>query len=317
MTERFDWIDYLKTIGILAVILGHTASPLGDFIYSWHMPLFFMLAGFFIKTDIPMRSFIEKDAKRLLIPYFIFAIFGVLIEAIKRVALNREGLDYLNEAFGVFLWMDMGSLSNTYALVLWFLPVLFFARLIVYLVHEQIHKGLRPFIMLTMFYASFLVDLPFGVDNALNSVLFVYIGFLYYKNYKKARNWFILLSIVVGGYCLFFQSLPSLDLATKTYGLVYMNVLWACSFFVLLAFIFQVIKLPMALIKLNRFWAQNTMIIFIIHPYTNNFAYIFNEKLLGASGGWQYIFSISVSCLVSFVSIKVFLERKKVIKVYV
>lgn len=73
----------------------------------------------------------------------------------------------------------------------------------------------------------------------------------------------------------------------------------------------------MALIKLNRFWAQNTMIIFIIHPYTNNFAYIFNEKFLGASGGWQYIFLISIFCLVSLVGIKVFLERKKVIKVYV
>ena len=38
--EKIIWVDFLKMIGILAVILGHIANPFGKFIYSWHMPLF-------------------------------------------------------------------------------------------------------------------------------------------------------------------------------------------------------------------------------------------------------------------------------------
>ena len=126
--EKLIWIDNLKAIGIFAVILGHIASPFGTFIYSWHMPLFFMIAGFFIKFDLSLKEFIIKDFKRLMIPYFLFAIVGLLLETIKRIALHRESLDYIHEIKAVFIWMDMSSLINTYAFVLWFLPTLFFSR---------------------------------------------------------------------------------------------------------------------------------------------------------------------------------------------
>ncbi len=311
LAERLDWIDYLKTIGILAVILGHTTSPLGGFIYSWHMPLFFMLAGFFIKTDISLRSFVTKDFKRLLIPYFIFAIFGVIAESVKRLALNRDGLDYLHEILGIFLWMDMESLSHTYAFVLWFLPVLFLSRLIVYFVQKIQGQLLQFFIILTMFYISFLVELPFGLDNAFNSVLFVYLGFLYFKSYKHISIWLISLCLLELCFFLFFHAFPRLDLASKAYDFVLLNVLWSISFFVLMAYFFQKLKLPESINKLNRNWAKNTMIVFIIHPYTNNFAYIFNEKVLGTAGSWQLIFLISVFCLIFLVVIKVFLNRKR------
>jgi fucose 4-O-acetylase-like acetyltransferase len=317
LIERLDWVDYLKTVGILAVILGHIASPFGKFIYSWHMPLFFMVAGFFIKINDPFIYFVKKDFKRLIIPYFIFSIVGLIAEAIKRWILNRDGLDFIYEIFGLFLWMDMESLSNTYAFVLWFLPVLFFSRLIVYFVQKIKTKYFSVFIILAFFCISFLVDLPFGLDNALNSALFVYVGFLYFKIYKYAQVWLIVLSLVWLFYFLFFHSYPYLDLATKEYESLFINVLWAVSFFVFLTLILQMIKLPDAFNKLNRFWAQNTMIVFIIHPYTNNFAYIFNKKILCDMGAWQYTFLISVFCLIFLVVIKVFLEQKNIIKIYV
>ena len=130
MQERIIWIDNLRVIGILAVILGHISSPLGNFIYSWHMPLFFLLAGFFLKHELSTKEFIVKDFTRLIIPYFIFAVLALIIETIKRAALNREGLDYLYELQGIFIWMDHPTLMNTYGFVLWFLPSLFFSRLI-------------------------------------------------------------------------------------------------------------------------------------------------------------------------------------------
>lgn len=42
--QRIDWIDFAKGITILLVIIGHNVSgPLRGAIFSFHMPLFFIL----------------------------------------------------------------------------------------------------------------------------------------------------------------------------------------------------------------------------------------------------------------------------------
>lgn len=54
--NRDNTIDITKGIGILLVIVGHTGGLPADtyihhFIYSFHMPLFFILGGFLFKPS--------------------------------------------------------------------------------------------------------------------------------------------------------------------------------------------------------------------------------------------------------------------------
>ena len=42
-SKRKPDIDVLKGIGIVLVMLGHQNLPIGHFIYSFHMPLFFLI----------------------------------------------------------------------------------------------------------------------------------------------------------------------------------------------------------------------------------------------------------------------------------
>ncbi len=103
MENKLLWVDNFKNLGILAVILGHIASPLGGFIFSFHMPLFFIVAGFFIKFDLTFKEFVSKDFKRLVIPYFIFSVVGLGLEILKRYALHRNTVNLLDELQGVFI----------------------------------------------------------------------------------------------------------------------------------------------------------------------------------------------------------------------
>jgi len=55
--RRFNWIDWAKTFGIYLVVLGHAFAPkegialeARNFIYTFHMPLFFFLSGFLFKV---------------------------------------------------------------------------------------------------------------------------------------------------------------------------------------------------------------------------------------------------------------------------
>lgn len=60
--ERLSWLDVLKGIGIILVVIGHVYSnrTVFNWLYSFHMPLFFLAAGWGYKeksvlTDIKRR----------------------------------------------------------------------------------------------------------------------------------------------------------------------------------------------------------------------------------------------------------------------
>lgn len=70
---RLPYIDHAKSIGILLMILGHiwTVDPaIRQFIYAFHMPLFFIIAGFLYK-HVSFRQRIAKDWRSLLLPYLL------------------------------------------------------------------------------------------------------------------------------------------------------------------------------------------------------------------------------------------------------
>ena len=291
LQQKINWVDNLKALGILAVILGHIASPYTKFIFSWHMPLFFIIAGFFIKFDLSFKAFVVKDFKRLMIPYYIFAIFGLIVEILKRYALHRDSLNIFDELQGIFIWMDMTSLIHTYAFVLWFLPALFFAKIIFYIVHKYIVNLFLQFIAISLLFTiSFMFNLPFGLDNAMNALLFIFIGDIFYKFYQDNKFLYILPFLLVVLYVFF--GIPVLDMATKNYSNVFINILFATSMVYTFIILLKKINIDN---KLLNIWGGNTMLLFIIHPYTNNIAHIMVGKL--HFGGWYLTFLISLLLL--------------------
>ena len=46
--QRQAWIDVLKGVGMILVVIGHTSEKnvLNDWVYTFHMPLFFALSGY-------------------------------------------------------------------------------------------------------------------------------------------------------------------------------------------------------------------------------------------------------------------------------
>lgn len=82
MSKRYDWIDALKGFGAILVILGHLnpAMPIEQYIYSFHMPLFFFISGMLKKKqEQPLLSFIKKKAKSLLIPLIMWNTASTII----------------------------------------------------------------------------------------------------------------------------------------------------------------------------------------------------------------------------------------------
>lgn len=102
MTERQTFFDVLKGIGIVYVFLGHELyrGSLGfATIFMFHMPLFFLVSGYFFDADSigSARALFRRFLRNLLAPSLVFlaiaavnaAIWGDLVSADHAVNIDR------------------------------------------------------------------------------------------------------------------------------------------------------------------------------------------------------------------------------------
>jgi fucose 4-O-acetylase-like acetyltransferase len=106
-TPRLDWVDYAKGIGIFFVVLGHSLKGLSKsyilpetswslglehWIYSFHMPLFFILAGLFVERSLrkPLKQLLLDKFLVLGYPYFLWSIVQGLLQVATSGQTNTE-----------------------------------------------------------------------------------------------------------------------------------------------------------------------------------------------------------------------------------
>ena len=91
MEERIEWVSYVKGFGIILVVYGHLLSSAyhahldisenffvlcDSIVYSFHMPLFFFLAGIFVEQSFERRgrkAFLLSKARRIAYPYLVWS----------------------------------------------------------------------------------------------------------------------------------------------------------------------------------------------------------------------------------------------------
>lgn len=133
-------INILYSIGAILAVLGHSHPNAGAgyegsifnqiliFIYTFHMPLFFVIAGILLFNSKSLENksfglFIKEKALKLLTPYFVLtAIF-----LIPKGYIEFGNFGFLN--FEFLLKVFLSPRNNTWG-HFWFLPVLFFCYLI-------------------------------------------------------------------------------------------------------------------------------------------------------------------------------------------
>ena len=99
--KRLDYLDLAKGIGILIVMLGHfpvdgephISRQLYDFIFSFHMPLFFIITGiiFGYNRKWEKQTFKElfiKKLKTIIYPYFTLSAVALILQTLEMVFLH-------------------------------------------------------------------------------------------------------------------------------------------------------------------------------------------------------------------------------------
>ena len=233
--RRIEWIDIAKGIAILAMVAGHVSllpwEPVRKLIFSFHMPLFFILSGYTTKQaiDNPFTN-IKKYAKQLLLPYLYIAVVSSL------VYLSRNGFtaeyifnEFLRIALGSGVPADYGPgrpiflKSIPVAGAIWFLPAMFWCKVIfacILKITQKHSEWIRAVICMIVSTAGYIVGqhykLPLGFDIGVFTIGFLYVGFLI-KKYKIMQK--INASWALIGVALWYLSMKAnaIELSARAY----------------------------------------------------------------------------------------------------
>ncbi len=214
--HRNHIIDRLKGLGIAMVVLGHViqmqANPSGfdqdvffKIIYSFHMALFFVLAGMVFKLR-PVKDEVILSFKRLLIPFVTFFFI---------VSCNFDIEVFFSRITSYFINPQLGF---------WFFFVLAFIRIFSSFIFTQ--KGLRNKLLassLILLLGLFLIKY-FAMHLVFFYFPFFFIGYFFIKTsffekpcfnlfQKKQNQYFLLvflLALYLGAFPYFHRNVDNL-----------------------------------------------------------------------------------------------------------
>ena len=166
---------------MIAVILGHCIIPdlLTRIIFSWHMPLFFVISGLFFR-DKTFKKLSVSKFKSCIKPYIITCVAMTLLGCIKAKY-------YHDSIFSAFIYWIKASLYGSggehlfnlpHIGALWFLLAMFWGILFFHFV-LKFHYPIIPILILSgIGYYTRKFWLPLSIQAGLVSVLYIYFGYI-------------------------------------------------------------------------------------------------------------------------------------------
>lgn len=215
--KRLNYIALLQVIGPILVIIGHMTnglpmselqSTIKNFIYVFHMPLFFFISGYLFSYKKGVNkgeylNFIKKKFWRLMFPYIILNLLFFIPKVILSSYLVDEVEFSLTYLLNIMLTPKLNVWGHT-----WFL----FALFIIYLlspVWTFIVKRDNKWIWISsVIIGIILYNLPvktvfLTLNDLCRNMLFFLIGMLIYKvpkEYLKSKInniWYIIFVVCI------------------------------------------------------------------------------------------------------------------------
>jgi len=217
--SRIDFLDFVKGIAIICIIIGHCGADKSLHalvVFSFHIPIFFIVAGFLaaqrITTSAGLGETLKKNFIRLMIPYFftgllIFVLsmsieFSLVVREYLRaghgfiLSLN-ESVDFagaailkigkqsfINFIYGTSSKITLSDYTIESVGYLWFLPASFIANLIFYFIPEIFRTysaAIQITVVMLLTIAGYMIGryyfLPWGIQISFVAQIFLYFGY--------------------------------------------------------------------------------------------------------------------------------------------
>ena len=328
---RVEWVDMAKGVCILLMLYAHMPidSDIRLIIFSFHMPAFMLLSGYFTKNR-PWKHFFKSTFKGLLIPYFGIELIvtfvrvwrhwlyiGIDFDAAMELIRMQVKTAVLGMSFSSTIFTDVTSVF-----VIWFVICLFFARMlfIAILKISREKEWLTAVLVAVVTIAGWYIGtqiayLPESFDVSMTSTVFIYAGYLLNKynvwDYLKKHP----LAILITGVIWLAQILcGGIELSVRSYPVFPLSIAGATAGTVILCLVCQVIsryEIPREVLK---FFGKNSFIVLGIHCVEVQFIY-WEGLLAGADVNMQFLVHMICICSTMIIWIVFKLWFKSLLKI--
>ena len=326
--NRISYIDNIKTLGIFFIILGHmplTNRFFHNWIFTFHVLLFFFISGFLCKYMSDNISFLKKNFYSLIlvtVPYFII---GYVFRSFQNYFFYPNSFDMENVLWKPLLYYLTGDSRMG---VMWFLLALFWMRIISNFVLHYL--SIRILLLFSFILAIVLYCIPFHFN-----IYQIYAALLAFPIYclgincrrnnwiEQYRNLSLYIRMIIS-FILFILTM----VCTLYCGTIDLNALkignnLICYYIAAIMGIFFIISLTCCL-KTNKkieIISQGTMVILGFHMFFIQVCKLGYKKLLGITIPPPYmdnlsgiILSLFILVICYFLIVKILNSKYKVIR---
>ncbi len=252
---RVQWLDIAKGIAIVLMVIGHAEGIPGTvrgIIFSFHMPLFFLVSGYLIK-DLDVKENLKRSCRSLLKPYVIVCLIEAVLSMYSAGNLEDAGKALFSGLDDMVLGLSgVSGMLNEHGSVwlVWFVICLFFARNLYILIRSLLRDRPQVFlylVILILFGAGYLIGtryafLPWSLDVALVSVIFIAVGeVLRTTEVIERKNPFVLTGALLI-WAAFLFTRTYIELATRRYPFVIGGVIEAIAGSIFILFLSKILE---------------------------------------------------------------------------
>ncbi len=198
--SRLEWVDYAKGIAIILVVYRHALYGIkfsgievkdwlmnaNEIVYSFRMPLFFILSGFFVAKSISKRNsfktFTKYKFSTILYPYFIWGIIQITIQIVLTNYTNssRTIHDFIS------LFLHPRAIDQ-----LWYLYALFNVSILFFIIYSilKLNNYWMILLSLILFGLSVFVTKYGLLHDSAYFLLFFVLGHLTQNLFTQEKNY--------------------------------------------------------------------------------------------------------------------------------
>lgn len=314
--ERDQNVDIYRGIAILLVLVGHVfwLDKIGPLIYSFHLPLFFMVTGFFIDRSsekYKFLSYLNNKFQSILVPYILALIVNLLfVQTIKFYELGWR--ETLGEFAAIFVFSNSALIESAkYQIYYWFMPFFFLYSICLYLVYRYLYRFIKVVLVVSLvlsyviykYHSATNYDtdtVPWAVDKI---ILVIPLGIIGNEIWKRRNFIFAHRTkiIIISGLILPIGAFGQYDMRTFILSSIFHFYFLAIngSLFVLSVSDFLDKNLSNGIYGLKKlliFLGQNTMILYLIH----GIIYPIWHGAMGSPKGYETSYNITVIAMSIF-----------------
>lgn len=324
--EKIEILDILRGISILFIVLGHQPikTEILKYIFVFHVYIFFFISGATYDENKIKKtaSFILKNIKKLLVPYFIYSLIWIVFfryYSIKpEITFIGEFTFYLQALKAIFYGTD-GVIHLGPA---WFLVCLFTVRILYHFLRKCIKNNtlliciLVSLSMIGYYWSNHYSTIipPFSIHTALIAILFYGIGnlskdfIINLKGNKYNIYAFILLTIIT---YLSSKNMPLILVINNTNLINYPLIIFGASCGILSYLILSRIVLNLTKIKnILIFFGENTIIIMGLHSIIRTILYNYLWSITNMLIYNFIMFTVTILCMFIIIKFKKLLNER-------